>query len=82
MPNKAGRARLGMAAPRRYGNAVRRNRFKRLVREAFRRAGGALGRFDYMVTPRKTLREPTLAGITRDLRAAHARACKHYKASE
>lgn len=67
-------ARLGIAAPRRYGNAVRRNRFKRLVREAFRLARSDLGAFDYLVTPRKALREPTLAGVARDLRAAHGRA--------
>lgn len=67
-------ARLGIAAPRRYGNAIRRNRFRRLVREAFRLSASDLGAFDYLVTPRKALREPTLDGIARDLRAAHARA--------
>lgn len=36
-PNAAG-PRLGVTASRRVGNAVRRNRGKRLVREAFRQA--------------------------------------------
>ncbi|MBU3729134.1 MAG: ribonuclease P protein component [Phycisphaerales bacterium] len=35
-PNGLGRTRLGLAVGRRAGNAVRRNRLKRLIREAFR----------------------------------------------
>jgi ribonuclease P protein component len=30
------KVRLGITAPKKFGSAVRRNRFKRLVREAFR----------------------------------------------
>ena len=36
-PNDTGHCRLGLAISRRVGNAVRRNRIKRLVREAFQR---------------------------------------------
>ena len=62
--------RLGIAAPRRYGKAIRRNRFRRLVREAFRALQQDLGSLDVMVSPRKGLETPTLAGLLSDLRAA------------
>ena len=67
MDNEAGAARLGISTPRAYGNAVRRNRFRRLVREAFRTLRAELGAHDYLVSPRRHLREPTLEGIRRDL---------------
>jgi ribonuclease P protein component len=35
-PNALDHSRLGLAVPRRVGNAPRRNRIKRLLREAFR----------------------------------------------
>ena len=36
-PGKKGRLRLGIAASKKIGNSVVRNRFKRLIREVFRR---------------------------------------------
>ena len=68
--NDLGRARLGLATPRRYGGAVRRNRFRRLAREAFRAVRGRLGSRDFLVEPRRDLREPTLDGLSRDFVAA------------
>jgi ribonuclease P protein component len=36
LPNSLGHPRLGLAVPRRVGTAPKRNRIKRLLREAFR----------------------------------------------
>lgn len=63
-----GGARLGIAAPAGFGGAVRRNRFRRLVREAFRSLRDVLGPVDLLVSPRRGLREPTLAGLQSDLK--------------
>jgi ribonuclease P protein component len=71
-----GRPRLGVAAPRAYGNAVRRNRFRRLVREAFRAVAASLPPCDLLVAPRRDLGEPTLDGLRADLVAAAARAAR------
>lgn len=69
-----GGARLGIASPRGMGGAVTRNRFRRLVREAFRALRPGLGPVDMLVSPRRGLGVPTLAGITEDLeRAVHGR---------
>jgi ribonuclease P protein component len=62
-----GRARLGLSVPRGYGDAVARNRFRRLVREAFRRCSAAWPAYDLLVSPRRGLVTPTLGGVERDL---------------
>jgi len=65
--NRLGLARLGVSVPRAYGEAVRRNRFRRLAREAFRAVRHDLGPYDFVLSPRRHLEEPTLAGILQDL---------------
>lgn len=46
--------RLGLSIPKRVGNAPQRNRWKRLIREAFRRQRGELpAGLDIVVRPRK-----------------------------
>lgn len=66
-PSRLPHARLGISTPKGYGKAVRRNVFRRLVREAFRTMRGRLGSYDYLVSPRRHLERPTLEGLREDL---------------
>ena len=60
--------RLGIAATRKYGNAVARNRAKRHVREAFRRNKPLAG-LDIIVVPKREMRAADYASIEADYRA-------------
>lgn len=65
--NDLPRTRLGLSISRRVGNAVVRNRWKRLIRETFRRVRGRLPvGLDLVVRPRRGA-EPHYQAIQRSL---------------
>lgn len=59
--------RLGIAATRKMGGAVVRNKAKRLIREVFRRNKLAPG-FDVVVIPRRELVDASLTAIEAEFR--------------
>jgi len=67
-PNGLEGMRLGIAATRKLGSAVRRNRAKRLVRAIFRRNKGTAG-FDVVVIPKPELLDAEFTSLEADYRA-------------
>lgn len=64
MPNGTDSSRLGLVVGRKVGNAVRRNRIKRILREAFRLNKGLLSSgVDLVLIPRPGLTSPALSII-------------------
>jgi ribonuclease P protein component len=59
--------RLGIAATKKLGGAVQRNRAKRLIREVFRRNNIAPG-FDIVVIPKRELLDASLTVLETDYR--------------
>jgi ribonuclease P protein component len=68
-PNRQAIGRLGVAATRKLGGAVVRNRAKRLIREVFRRSGIAPG-FDIIVVPRRELLGVSFAVLEAEYRSS------------
>ena len=71
-PNGLTVGRLGIAATKRLGGAVVRNRAKRLIREVFRRNDIAPG-FDLIVVPRRELLTTSLTSVEAEFRASVSR---------
>jgi ribonuclease P protein component len=59
--------RLGIAASKRFGGAVERNRAKRLIREVFRRHKITPG-FDLVVVPKRELLAASLTALESEYR--------------
>ena|SRR5437870_4892813 len=72
LANTLGVGRLGIAATRKLGGAVERNRAKRLIREVFRRNKIATG-FDVVVIPKRELLDASLSTLEADYRNLLAR---------
>jgi len=67
LANSLAYGRLGIAATRKLGGAVVRNRAKRLIREVFRRNNIAPG-FDIVVVPKRELLDASLSVLETDYR--------------
>lgn len=72
MPNGGPAPRLGVAATRRVGMAVERNRAKRLTREVFRRHK-RVAALDVVVVPRREMLDAPFIHVEADFDAALAR---------
>jgi ribonuclease P protein component len=83
-PNTAGRARLGIVASRKLGDAVRRNRAKRLIREVFRQSPPPPGRqgVDIVVIPRRELFDAAYSTLQSDFRSAVKRCAARLPADD
>lgn len=78
-PNELGISRMGLSVGKRNGNAVRRNRIRRLLREAFRLSQHEIpAGFDYVLIPRQPGRD-TLAEYQASLLALTKRAAERAK---
>ncbi|MFA6134158.1 MAG: ribonuclease P protein component [Phycisphaerae bacterium] len=73
VPNGLDYARVAVVVSKGHGGAVRRNRIKRLCREAFRLLRPELPTtWDFVIMPRKNV-EITLAGLQQSLRMLAAK---------
>jgi ribonuclease P protein component len=68
VPNEVGRLRLGISIPKRIGNSPVRNRWKRWIRESFRRIQAEYPHaVDIIVRPRLKTQQPSFALVDRSL---------------
>jgi len=77
LPNSHKSPRLGIAASQKIGNAVTRNRAKRIVRELFRSCKPLTG-IDIVVVPRREMVGTPWRDLEKDFRATLDRAQKRH----
>jgi len=77
LPNERTTGRLGIAATRKLGGAVQRNRAKRLIREVFRRNKIAQG-LDVVIVPKRELLDASLTVLEADYRTTLERASRQH----
>ena len=75
LPNELETPRLGIAASQKIGNAVIRNRAKRLVRELFKSHKPLIG-IDIVVIPRREMLDASWRNLEADYVAALQRVAK------
>ncbi len=73
----AEKMRVGLAVSKKCGNAVERNRIKRVLREFFRKNQNLLTNFEVVVVPKKHVRAKSLgyANVEKDLMPFILRLC-------
>jgi ribonuclease P protein component len=82
LANDSGCARLGMSvSTRTVGNAVRRNRVRRIIREVFRLKRATLPSLDFVVTSRPGAREADRPAIETSLERLFAEATRKLAAA-
>jgi ribonuclease P protein component len=81
-PNQTSQSRFGLTVSRKLGSAVRRNRIKRIFREALRGLQGeALSGFDFVFNPYSSAGTLTSLGLAKDLERMFSQLKEQYNAS-
>jgi ribonuclease P protein component len=78
LPGEPSAGRLGIAATKKLGGAVQRNRAKRLIREVFRRNKIARG-FDVVVVPKREMLDASLTTLEAEYRNIVERGLRRHR---